>query len=85
MPEPPSPLLRRLVDGRWLAAIGRFWWAFLVGDTPDLVIGAAVALGVVAFVCSQPGSRREAAVLLPVLVIAVLGQSVWRAARRRTP
>jgi hypothetical protein len=66
---------------RWLAAFGRFWWEFLIGDTPELFVGALVVVGAVALVCTVPGARHLAAVVLPVLVAGLLGLSVLRAAR----
>jgi hypothetical protein len=67
----------------WLIAFGRFWWDFLVGDTPELFVGAVAVVGAVALVCLAPDLRRPAAFLAPALVAGVLAGSVWRAARRR--
>jgi hypothetical protein len=67
----------------WVVAFGRFWWDFLVGDTPELFVGAVVAVGITALLCVRPGLRTAAAFVLPVLVACVLGLSVWRAARKR--
>ena len=39
---PPAPL-------RWLYAFGRFWQDFLIGDTPELFIGAVAVVGLVAW------------------------------------
>ena len=30
--------------GRWLSAFGRFWWEFIVGDTPELAVGVALVV-----------------------------------------
>lgn len=30
---------------RGLWAFGRFWWDFLVGDTPELLVGALAVVG----------------------------------------
>ena len=68
---------------RWVRAFGSFWWDFLIGDTPELVVGVVVMLGVLALVCLRPGLRTAAAVAAPVLVAGVLTASVWSAARRR--
>ena len=68
---------------RWLVAFGRFWWEFLIGDTPELFVGVLVVLGVLALMCTDPRLRTPAAFLAPVLVSAVLAGSVRRAARRR--
>jgi hypothetical protein len=70
---------------RWLVAFGRFWWEFLIGDTPELFVGAVVVVGVVALVCTTAGLHAWGAVLLPVLVAAVLTLSVWRAVRASRP
>ena len=67
---------------RWLGAFGRFWWDFLIGDTPELFVGVVVVLAVL---CLRPGLRTTAALLAPVLVAGVLTASVRRAARRRDP
>jgi hypothetical protein len=70
---------------RWLAAFGRFWWEFLIGDTPELFVGVVAVIGLLAVLCLHPGLRTAAALVAPVLVAGVLTASVWRAARRRSP
>jgi hypothetical protein len=73
---------------RWLTAFGRFWWEFLIGDTPELFVGVVVVIGGLAVLCLRPGLRTLAALAAPVLVAAVLAASVGRAARaarRRDP
>ncbi len=67
---------------RWTVAFGRFWWDFLIGDTPELFVGPVAVIVAVAVICLQPGLRTAAAFLMPVLVTAVLLASVGRAARR---
>ena len=67
----------------WTRAFGRFWWEFLIGDTPELFVGAVAIIGVLALVSLKPGLRTVAALLAPVLVAGVLTASVYRAARRR--
>jgi hypothetical protein len=67
---------------RWVSAFGRFWWEFLIGDTPGLFVGAAAVIGVVALICVHPGARTFAAYLMPVLVALVVGLSVRRASRQ---
>jgi hypothetical protein len=65
---------------RAISAFGRFWWDFLVGDTPELfvavlvIVGAAVALH---------HHRWAAVVVLPSLVIAAVVLSAFRGRRRR--
>jgi hypothetical protein len=64
-----------------LRAFGRFWWDFLVGDTPELFVATVVLVGV-AF-----GLRSDhvaAVVTLPLLAIAMLVASTYRG-RRRAP
>ena len=70
---------------RWLSAFGRFWWEFLIGDTPELFVGAVAVVGVLALLSLNPGLRTAAAFLAPVLVAGVLTASIWRAVRNRTP
>jgi hypothetical protein len=66
---------------RYGSAFGRFWWEFLVGDTPELLVGAALAVAVVALVAHNGAARAVTVGILPVLVIAMLGASVRRALR----
>jgi len=65
--------------GRAVVAFGRFWWDFLVGDTPELALGALVVIGLAAALASLGAA---AAVLLPLAVVAVLAASVFRGARQ---
>ena len=67
---------------RWPGAFGHFWWEFLIGDTPELFVGAVAVIGFVALLCLWPGLRTVAAYLAPVLVSLVLAASVAVAARR---
>jgi hypothetical protein len=68
---------------RWLVAFGRFWWDFLVGDTPELLIGVLIALGVVALLVKGAGLNSVAVVGFPVMVAVMLGLSVYRARPKR--
>jgi hypothetical protein len=67
----------------WLGAFGRFWWEFLIGDTPELFVGAVAVIGVVALLSLKADLRTFAAMAAPVLVSGVLTASVYRAARKR--
>jgi hypothetical protein len=69
---------------RAVNAFGRFWWEFLVGDTPELFVGVLVILGLVALLCRDPALRSVAAALLPLAVVGLLSLSIWRAARKRS-
>jgi hypothetical protein len=61
-----------------LAAVARFVWDFVVGDDWRIAIGVVIALGVTALVA---GAGTTAWWILPTGVAAVLGVSVWHAAR----
>lgn len=64
---------------KWVRAFGRFWWDFLVGDTPELFLGVLIVLGV-AFACRS--NRVLAVVLVPLVTIIVLLASTIRGRRR---
>ena len=66
---------------RYASAFGRFWWEFLVGDTPELLVGAAVVVVVGALLAHNGAARAVVIGAMPVLVIALLGASVRRARR----
>jgi hypothetical protein len=63
---------------RALEAFGRFWWDFLVGDTPELAAGALLVVGLAAGVA---GLGIVAVVLLPIAVACLLMLSLRRAVR----
>lgn len=65
---------------RWLVAFGRFWWDFLVGDTPEVTVGVLAVLAIT-FALRHDGAAAD--VLVPVAVAALLAGSAWRAIRRR--
>ena len=64
---------------RRIEAFGRFWWDFVVGDDWRVAAALVAALGLSALL-----TRTSIAAwwLLPVAVIAVLAESVLRAARK---
>ncbi len=70
------PLIVRLVRG-----FGRFWWDFLVGDTPELFVAALVIIGVTAFLSESGHFNTAALVVLPLLVVLALATSLARAVR----
>ena len=82
MTDPTPSVAPRNPLSKMVVAFGRFWWEFLIGDTPELFVGAVLVVGLVALVCVDHGARAWAAVLLPLLVAGLLGSSVWRAKRR---
>jgi hypothetical protein len=77
-PEEPTPSFWR----RWLVAFGRFWWDFLVGETPELLVGSIAAVGVAALLVHSGVARAVTVGSLPVLVIGMLVLSAARARDR---
>lgn len=67
---------------RLLTGFARFWWDFLVGDTPELFVAALVTIGVIALVSVAGHDNAAAVVVLPALAISALALSVARGARR---
>jgi hypothetical protein len=70
---------------RWAGAFGRFWWDFLVGDTPELFAGALIVIGVVALLQHLGLPRPVVVAALPVLTAGLLALTLtraWRARRR---
>jgi hypothetical protein len=68
---------------RWVKAFGAFWWDFLVGDTPELLIGVLVAVGLVALLVRAASLNTVAVVGFPVLVVVLLAASVYRGRRSK--
>jgi hypothetical protein len=64
----------------WSVAFGRFWWDFLVGDTPEVSAGV---LAILALTFALRRDRAAAVALVPLAVAALLAASTWRATRRR--
>jgi ABC-type xylose transport system permease subunit len=63
-----------------LESFARFLWDFVVGDDWRIAVGVAAALGLTAAVAN---ASVAAWWVLPAAVVALLGLSVWRAARPR--
>ena len=61
-----------------LAAFGRFWWDFVIGDDWRAAAGVAIAIGATA---ALVGADVNAWWLMPVAVAAVLWLSLRRASR----
>jgi hypothetical protein len=66
---------------RALRAFGRFWWDFLVGDTPELTLATAAIVGL-AFLIA--GDHVVGAIILPLVATAFLFLSTYRG-RSRAP
>ena len=77
VPDGARPRWRRLA-----VAVGRFWWDFLVGEAPELLLGGGVAVVGADLVVHSTGVRAVAVAVLPVLVVAVLALSAYRARAR---
>lgn len=67
---------------RGVRGFGRFWWDFLVGDTPEIFVAVLVVLGVIALVARLGHHNAAAVVVLPVLAVTSLVVSLARARRR---
>jgi hypothetical protein len=78
-PEETSMVRRAVV------AFGRFWWDFLVGDTPELLVGSVVAVGIAALLVHTVGVRVVVIGSLPLLVVGLLALSTFWARRRARP
>lgn len=73
---------RRPLAVRLLVGFGRFWWDFLVGDTPELFVATLVVVGGTASLSHAARANAAAVVLLPLAVVVALGLSVARAIAR---
>ncbi|HEY7033041.1 MAG TPA: hypothetical protein VH482_16970 [Thermomicrobiales bacterium] len=62
---------------RWVVGFGRFWWDFIVGDSPVLAVGAAAVLVVNALLVAT-GADEIVQVVLPLTVAVTLAFSVRR-------
>ncbi len=62
-----------------VAAFGRFWWDFVVGDDWLVAAGIVVALGVTALLAHHDVSAWW---VMPVAVVGLLVLSLRRAIRR---
>jgi hypothetical protein len=70
------PLFVRLIVG-----FGRFWWDFLVGDTPELFLATVITLLVTAILSVVAQLNALSIVVLPLLVTLSLSASVARAVK----
>jgi len=66
---------------RWLRSFGAFWWDFLVGDTPELLVGILAAIGVVALLVKASTLNSVAVGAFPALVVVLLAGSLYWARR----
>lgn len=63
----------------WLVGFGRFWWDFIVGDSPVLAAGVVVVLVLNALLVAI-GADTFAEAVLPLTVVVTLAFSVRRTA-----
>jgi hypothetical protein len=66
---------------RLLKGFGRFWWDFLVGDTPEITAAVLVIVGAVALVVHVMNVNALAYVALPLLVVVTFAVTLYRARR----
>jgi len=55
----------RFVGPAALVGFGRFWWDFLIGDTPELFVGVVVVLVAVGLLTTSHSRNTAAVILLP--------------------
>lgn len=72
---------RQSLPIRLLKGFAKFWWDFLVGDTPELFIAVLVIIGVVALLSVVGHFNAAAVIVLPLLAVSALAISVRRAQR----
>jgi len=80
-PDRSRPGLGSLLR-RGLAAFGRFWWDFLVGETPELFVGGLIVVGVLVALVAAGATHWLGAVVAPIAVIVLLALSLARASRQ---
>jgi hypothetical protein len=66
---------------RLLKGVGRFWWDFLIGDTPELFVAALIIIGAIALVSEIGHFNAAAIVLLPLMAVLALALSLAVATR----
>jgi hypothetical protein len=71
-----SPMVVRVVKG-----FGRFWWDFLVGDTPEIFVAVVVIIAVIALLSEVGHFNLAAIIVLPLCVLITLRWSLRRAIR----
>ena len=63
-----------------VAAFGHFWWDFLIGDTPEILIASLVIVGAA---LTLRHHHWAAVIVLPLLAVSTLLASAWRGRTRR--
>lgn len=67
------------VVSRSIVAFGRFWWEFLVGDTPELFVATLIVIGLA---IALHRHTIVAVVVVLAAVVGCLGLSTWRGRKR---
>jgi hypothetical protein len=60
---------------RALAAFGKFWWEFLVGDTPGLLVATIVVIGAA---LALRHHRTAGFIVVPLIAGVALALSIFR-------
>ena len=66
---------------RYITSFGRFWWDFLVGDTPELFVGM---LAIVGLAYALHHHHVIAVIVVPAVTVVGLGLSIYRGRKRAT-
>jgi hypothetical protein len=75
-----SSLPLRLAKG-----FARFWWDFLIGDTPEIFVAVVVIIAVTAMLSEVGHFNTVAIVALPLLAMYTLARSLRRVVRQSRP
>ena len=70
---------------RYLKAFFVFWYDFIVGDAGEVAVGVGTSLLVISAITHSGEARlqRYGWVVLPLIIAALLGYSIWRVRDRR--
>ncbi|HEY2565619.1 MAG TPA: hypothetical protein VGI44_18055 [Acidimicrobiales bacterium] len=63
---------------RAIVAFGKFWWEFLVGDTPELLVATIVVIGAA---LALRHHRTAGFIVVPLIAAVALALSVLRGRR----
>jgi hypothetical protein len=66
---------------RYITGFAAFWYDFIIGDDPWIATAVVAALIALLLVTHNVSHHAVVWWLLPLVVIAVLGASLWRATR----
>ena len=77
----PDASSDRSMIWRLLSGFGRFWWDFLVGDTPEITVAVIVIVGVVALL--RDVAHVNALAYFTLVVLSVVTLTISAAIARR--